>query len=107
VLWEVPKDLLAAIEDVVIFLNINGTRKETTRRETMVPTVGGQCCNDLLRKSQLRLLCKDQPIPSQGAHSIQCHSMAMAGGGLSCDLKGVLSPHSRTASASEGTRLGS
>ena len=34
-------------------------------------------------------------------------TIAMARGGLSCELKGVLSPHSRTASASEGTRLGS
>ena len=33
-------------------------------------------------------------------------TMAMARGGLSRDVKGVLSPHSRTASASEGSRLG-
>ena len=54
-------------------LPINGTRKETSRRETMVPTVGGLCRNDLLRKPQLRLLRNNQPIPSQGADSIQCH----------------------------------
>ena len=34
-------------------------------------------------------------------------TMAMASGGLSCDVNGVSRPHSRTASASEGSRAGS
>ena len=32
--------------------------------------------------------------------------MATASGGLSCDVKGVSSPHSKTASTSEGSSVG-
>ena len=53
-------------------LPIDGTRKETTCRESMVPTVGGQCRCNLLRESQLRLLRNHQPIFSESA----LHSMS-------------------------------